>query len=228
MRYPPKIFVLRLFLLIGGLLLSGLARAQFPDSLPVRQLLDTDTVVAERQPLLIDGADTTINLTQRVNGKGKFSRFFSDNYPDPKKALLLSTIVPGAGQVYNGQWWKAPLAIGALGGAVYNVRFQSRRYLIFNEAYRSSIAGQEHEFTNTRLDNPQTLLRFRNRFNKSRQLAYVIGVAVYGLQALEAFVGAHLKDFDTEDDLGGWELRPLYLPDPTGGGIPAYGLVYSF
>ena len=191
-------------------------------------MLNTDTVMAESQPMLINGPDSTINLTKRIKGKGKFNRFFTDRYPDPKKALLLSTILPGAGQVYNGQWWKAPLAAGALAGAVYNIRFQSDRYLRFNVAYRASIAGTEHEFSDTRLDNAQTLLSFRNRFNKSRQLGYVIGVAVYGLQALEAFVGAHLKDFDTEDDLGGWELKPLVVPDPMGAGIPAYGLVYTF
>ena len=190
-------------------------------------MLDVDTVQG-REPLLLNGPDSTINLTERLRERGKFNRFFTDNYPDPKKALLLSTILPGTGQVYNGQWWKAPLVAGALGGAVFNIQYQTERYLAFNDAYRASIAGEEHRFSNTRIDDVQTLRRFRDRFNKSRQLGYVIGVAVYGLQALEAFVAAHLKDFDTEDDLGGWQLQPLSIPDPAGGTVSAYGLVYRF
>ncbi len=39
--------------------------------------------------------------------------------PVPKKALLYSLVLPGAGQVYNGRWWKAPIAVGALGGIAY-------------------------------------------------------------------------------------------------------------
>ena len=211
-----------------GLLAGIQLCAQFPDSISLPRALDLDTTITN-EPLLLNGPDSTINLTARLRGRGKFARFFTDNYPDPKKALLLSTVLPGAGQVYNGQWWKTPLVVGALGGAIYNIQFQTERYLRFNTAYRANVAGLEHEFSNTRLDDQRTLLRFRDRFNKSRQLGYVLAVAAYGLQALEAFVAAHLKDFDTEDDLGGhWELRPLSIPDPTGGAIPAYGLVYTF
>ena len=209
-------------------LAAATAHAQFPDSISLPQTLNTDTVAARDQPLLLNGPDSTINLTDRLRERGKLARFFTDIYPDPKKALLLSTILPGAGQVYNGQWWKAPIVAGAMVGAVYNIQFQTDRYLRFSAAYRASIAGTEHEFTGTRIDNQQTLLSFRNRFNKSRQLGYVLGFATYGLQALEAFVAAHLKDFDTEDDLGGWEFRPLSVPGIDGGQVPAYGLVYTF
>ena len=37
---------------------------------------------------------------------------------NPTKAVLLS-LLPGAGQIYNGQAWKIPIIYGALGGVGY-------------------------------------------------------------------------------------------------------------
>ena len=39
---------------------------------------------------------------------------------NPTKAVLLS-LIPGAGQIYNGQAWKIPIIYGALGGVGYFV-----------------------------------------------------------------------------------------------------------
>ena len=201
--------------------------AQIADTIQTEVIFRDDTP-ADPAPLLLNGPDSTINLTKRRGFGGRVTGFFKDGYLDPKKSLLLSAILPGTGQIYNGQWWKAPLVYGAVGSSIWWITESSDRYQIFSEAYRLSIAGEPHDFSGTRIDNAQALRGLRDRYNKNRQQAYMIAVAVYGLQALEAFVAGHLKDFDTEDDLGGWQTRPIMVPTDTGGQVPAWGLVYRF
>ncbi len=121
--------------------------------------------------------------------------------PKPKKAMILSLALPGAGQIYNKRWWKVPLVYGALGGMYAVIDFNQSRYRRFRTALDLKRAGMEHEFSNTRIDNEQSLLTLRNGYDKNTQMSYFAFILVYTLQALEAFVDAHLKNFDMDDDL---------------------------
>ena len=44
---------------------------------------------------------------------------------NPKKATILSAILPGAGQVYNGKAWKVPLIYGGLITDIYFIDFNN-------------------------------------------------------------------------------------------------------
>ena len=128
-------------------------------------------------------------------------------YPNPKKAAILSLALPGAGQVYNKRWWKLPFVYAALGGVVYAIDYNSGLYKRFREALILERADQPHEFSGLSIGTEQALLNKRDEFDKNRQLAYVGLFAVYALTAVEAFVDAHLKNFDIDEELG-FELRP--------------------
>jgi hypothetical protein len=41
----------------------------------------------------------------------------------------------------------------------------------------------------------------RNKYDKNTQTSYIGVVVVYGIVAIEAFVDAHLQNFDISDDL---------------------------
>ncbi len=122
------------------------------------------------------------------------------NYPDPKQAATLSLIIPGAGQLYNKRWWKVPLVYGALGGMVYSIRYNAEQYRRFRDAYIQALQGQPHEFTPFNLSD-QAIKRYRDQFDKRRQLSWIGLVAVHLLQAADAFVDAHLMHFDVSDEL---------------------------
>jgi hypothetical protein len=145
-------------------------------------------------------------------------------HPVPKKAGLYSLILPGAGQVYNGSWWKVPFVYGALGGAIAVAVNNQQNYETFRDAYTLKLKNEPHEFSDTVLDDARRLRVYRDRFNKNRQTWYLLTGVAYGLQAVEALVDAHLQDFDVDEDLS-LRLKPsLGMPGP-GGMAPGIGIV---
>jgi hypothetical protein len=122
-------------------------------------------------------------------------------WPDPKKAVLLSAALPGAGQVYNKRWWKLPIVYGAFGGLTYAIIFNTQQYDRLQTAYLLALDGEEHEFTGTSIDSPNALRTLRDQFDKNRQLSYIGIFFAYVLTGVDAFVDAHLRRFDINDDL---------------------------
>ncbi|MBO7627976.1 MAG: hypothetical protein J6S93_10530, partial [Paludibacteraceae bacterium] len=55
--------------------------------------------------------------------------------PDPKKAMWLSLLLPGAGQIYNRSYWKLPIVYGAFMGCGYAVSMMQNRYSGYKSAY---------------------------------------------------------------------------------------------
>jgi hypothetical protein len=184
------------------------------------QITRQDTLILEQPP------DSLIILDSNVVRKS----WFTKDYPNPKKAAIMSLVVPGAGQVYNkGIWYvKVPVIYAALGGMVYLIDFNQSRYRRFRDAYRLKLQDQPHEFTNTRLDNERTLRVLRDNYDKNTQLSYVGIVAVYALQSVEAFVNAHLNSFDINDDLS-LQLKPNFDTDlMSGQAVVGVGVVLRF
>lgn len=137
---------------------------------------------------------------------------------DPKQALRWA-IIPGGGQVYNRRWWKVPLVYTAVLGAYGVADFNTRQYNRYRAALRAECFGvegpctpTEHEFT--RLNISVSALRSaRDRADRGRQTAYALLVGTYLLQGIEAFVDAHLRTFDIEDDIG-FRVEPTLIPGP--------------
>ena len=146
----------------------------------------------------------------------------------PKQALLWS-ILPGGGQVYNKRWWKVPLVYTGLLGAVAYADVNQTQFRRFTRALENRCVGQdegcvpvEDEFSTATTSN-NALLNARARADRQRQTAYFGILAVYLLQAVEAYTDAHLQEFDISDDLS-LRLGPVAQPD----GSAAFGLVVSF
>ncbi len=146
--------------------------------------------------------------------------------PVPKKALLYSLVLPGAGQVYNGRWWKAPIAVGALGGIAYVFYSNNDLYQRLKTALELELQKKTHEFTEFNLG-VNGLRSNRDSYDKNRQASLAGIVAVYGLVAIEAFVDAHLQNFDISEDLS-WRIKPTFQTDPRSGmSGPGIGIVFS-
>jgi len=150
---------------------------------------------------------------------------FKKDYPNPKKAVLLTAVFPGTGQIYNKKYWKLPIVYGAVGGLVYGVIFNTGQQRRFQKALEDRLDGDPctiDEFTQVTADkvvvreslDENSIRSLRNQHRKWKELSY-IGVAfAYILTGVDAYVDAHLMNFNVNDDLT-LQVRPDFkvLPD---------------
>ncbi len=118
----------------------------------------------------------------------------------PWQAMWRSMVLPGFGQYYNEDYWKVPLFVGTTGYLVYSI--------INNQSKFSNKSDEVRAATDA--GKPVTTLKVEREFYRDRRdeaAFYLVGVYIIGI--VDAYVGAHLYDFDVGDDLSG-EL--LLLP----------------
>ena len=132
-----------------------------------------------------------------------------DTVPEPGYVLMRSLIVPGWGQIINEQSWKVPIVYGALIGVGYYSYWLDSQYRDFRAAYYNSFAATNADYTDekfgktpSRLANaPQTALKYyRNYYRNERDFMLLMFALTYGLNVIDAYIYAQLKDFDVSDD----------------------------
>ena len=123
-------------------------------------------------------------------------------YHSPKKAAILSALLPGAGQVYNKKYWKVPIIYVGAAGLVYSFQFNQSHYIKYRNAYKyridgdaSTIDGYVGKYSDNNLN---TLQKYYHRY---RDLTVIGFAALYALNVIDASVDAHLFTFDVSDDL---------------------------
>jgi hypothetical protein len=122
----------------------------------------------------------------------------------PATAMLLSAILPGAGQFYNESYWKVPVVLGFGIYFISNWLDNNRRYIDFRDKYRASLLadpGGSSEFLNNR----EFYKDQRDSFTWYFLIVYFIGIA-------DAYVDASLYDFNVGGDLSLRRL-PLLAPE---------------
>lgn len=136
---------------------------------------------------------------------------------NPKTATLLSAILPGAGQVYNGKPWKVPIIYGGFAANIYFIDFNNRRYELFKEAlaiFDENPRDPTQPFPSLNRDG---LVRNVNFWKRNRDLNYFLFIGIYALNIIDANVDAHLSAFDVSDDLT-FRFEPSYETLSAGGG----------
>jgi Family of unknown function (DUF5683) len=121
---------------------------------------------------------------------------------NPGKAALLSTILPGAGQFYNRSYWKIPIVWGGLvtfGALAY---YNQQQNLLYTEElnWRNENPGQTNDPELERFSDA-SVERSRDQSIRFRDLNIILGVMWYGLNIMDAYVDAHLKGFEVNDNL---------------------------
>ena len=122
----------------------------------------------------------------------------------PKVASWLSTIVPGAGQVYNKKYWKVPVIYGGFATFAYFIRFNNRLYIKYRNLYQQKVAfdGGEGEIDPMYENVDKAIFRDQREYwRRNRDLNYIGLGALYLLQIIDANVDAHLYKYDISDDL---------------------------
>lgn len=146
--------------------------------------------------------------------------------PDPRKALILSAVLPGAGQFYNRRYWKIPLIYIGAGVIGYFMQDFYGQYVIFRDAviakdrYNLYILDQYYPqllATNSRVNNIEFMRRYRNEFRRNFEFNIILSVALYALNLVDANVDAHLRGFQLGNE--NLSLRPAMPADTPGAGL---------
>ena len=150
-----------------------------------------------------------------------------------KKATTLSLICPGAGQIYNKSYWRAPIVVGGLASMVYVIDWNNRGFQRFKKAYSLRVDFDQNPDKYPEGVSPDEfrgrysasyLKNLRDAYRRNRDLSLLLTAGVYIFQAVDAHVDAHLKDFDISDELS-VELHPMfdYQQTQIGGSNPVFG-----
>ena len=156
------------------------------------------------------------------------------------RTALKRALVPGWGQLSNRQYYKIPVVYAGLAGFAGAALVVNQRYLLYRHAflytarteadgspvfpeYASDYAELIRHLNLAPEENlsPEDITARRNRLEpqlrnqrdalrRNRDLLYFAAIGWYGLSILDAFVSAHLLDFDVSESLS---VRAYAGPD---------------
>ena len=119
----------------------------------------------------------------------------------PGTAMLLSAILPGAGQFYNESYWKVPVVLGFGIYFISSWLDNNRRYEEYRDRYSADLA--------TNPTGSVRLLAVREFYKDQRDSFTWYFVVLYFLNIADAYVDASLYDFTV-----GGDLSVRFLPGP--------------
>ncbi len=151
----------------------------------------------------------------------------------PSRAAFYSAVLPGLGQAYNKRYWKVPIVWGAIGTGTYAYMHNNDLYKRTRTAYKRRLAGfTDDEFWDLNKDDGVTpttpglsdeaLQDAQERYQRDRDLALLITIALYALNIIDANVDAHLKQYNVNEDLS-LKMQPYLDVNPLSRD-PNYGL----
>lgn len=216
-----------LLFVLGGLVLS--LQAQEP--------LSADTIRLDSRGYEKTGSDSIASImgiekmvpsdtVLLIGGEAEFK-------PNSTKAVILSALFPGLGQAYNRKYWKLPIVYGGALGIVYAITWNGRVYGDYNQAYRDLVLNVPNgaygnflrpgeDIYNNQYNGVEgfksALKRKKDFFRRNRDLAIIVGVGVYALCMIDAYVDAQLYDFDVSPDLT-MRVMPVVWGPSNGSGM---------
>ena len=203
----------RFLILFGMVLLLGFSKVE-------AQVVVFDTV---------GNTQITADTVIRESKTGKTAKVKKTH--SPKVATIMSTCLPGLGQVYNRKWWKVPIVYAGLGGLGYLVYSNYSEYKSYLHAYEfrtgdlpegATLNEHEADLANKYAENQ--LQTYKESYRRDFELYSILTVAWYGLNILDACVDGHLYNYDISDDLS-LSIDPYLKPTETLVPMPQYAQV---
>ncbi len=158
--------------------------------------------------------------------------------PSPQRAIWLSALCPGLGQIYNRRYWKLPIVVGGFMGLGYAASWNNSQYADYTQGYRDLVDSDpttnsymnffpptvsETDFDRTWLQ--QTFKSRRDYYRRNRDLCIICLVALYLVCIVDAYVDASMAHFDITPDLA-LDVAPA-IWQPRGGDGAALGLNWA-
>lgn len=159
----------------------------------------------------------------------------------PRVSTLHSLMIPGWGQINNGQYWKLPLVAGAFITLGLIANYNHERYMKYRDFYYivsphtdnpsyvppSTVAVPYEDGVIRDLDLNQ-LKRLNDGFRRNRDYTFIGMAVAWAFNVVDANVSAHLKTFDVSDDIS-LKIKPNFEFDPISNGMfSSVSLTFNF
>lgn len=230
-------------------------QAQLPDSIPVGAPLTSPSVVVEDELRVIPSDSVVITPVDTVAVVDR-EAFVPDTVssvvkerpeweerdvafnPDPTRAVWLSALFPGLGQIYNRRYWKLPIIVGGYLGLGYATNWNNNMLKDYTRAYNDILDNdpstksymdffppttKEEDLDKTWLTN--TLKSRKDFYRRNRDLCIICMIGVYFLAMVDAYVDASLSHFDISPDLS-MDVAPAVIQDGRNR-FPSVGLQWA-
>ena len=130
-------------------------------------------------------------------------------YPNAAKSTVFSILLPGLGQIYNGEFWKVPLYLGLMAGSAQfyidnNVQYKRWKWI-------HNMATTDEEGVERPPQSGETAKYYRDAYRRFRDYSALTFVLVYLVQVIDANVFAYMQDFEVTDEIT-MHLEPVMMP----------------
>lgn len=143
-------------------------------------------------------------------------------YPNPTKATAYSLLLPGLGQIYNGEAWKVPIYWGMMAGGIHFYLDNKVQYERWKWIHNQATTPDEVEERPPQ--SGETAKYYRDVFRRYRDYSMLFIALSYILQAIDANVFAYMHGFEVKDDIS-FHVEPTLIPyDHYAAMPPAVGL----
>ena len=133
----------------------------------------------------------------------------SDKEPNPGRATLYSVLLPGLGQIYNGELFKVPIYWGCLLGSVHFLINNNTNYKRFKRIHNEATTDPNYSAQIS----AETAVWYRDVYRRYRDYYIVATALFYFLQVIDANVFAYMHDFEVSDDIS-MNIEPAVIaPD---------------
>ena len=186
-------------LLLVGLCLLNVASAQ-TDSVQRTIPLDSTVIVSPGSVVVTGEAELLPTVSEDSTTQADTLDWRQRH--SPRKATIMSAIAPGAGQIYNRKYWKAPIVWAGLGVSFWFVQRNTKEYKRYKRNYLAVIDNDPttvDEFEG-RVSSSQ-LLDATDTYRRWRDLSYVAVGLCYLLNVVDASVDSYFVRFDVGTDL---------------------------
>ncbi len=244
----------RAVILIAALIgVAAGASAQEPDSIPGRKADPVPGVTAgaairhSRKPLPADSAvyafgEMAVETPYEVVAEGDTLKTVVEDpdnpyvvqgrkefNPDPSRAVWMSALLPGLGQIYNRRYWKLPIVVGGFMGLAYGTTWNNTQYSDYSRAYRDLLDSDPATDSYMNFFPPTTsessldkswlsnvMKTRKDYYRRNRDLCIIGMVGLYLLCIVDAYVDASLSHFDISPDVS-MDIAPAVMPSGSGG-----------
>ena len=171
-----------------------------------------DSVISAESMLSHEDSLRLVASTDSVAKKAR--RDWATWRPNPKRALWLALVLPGAGQIYNRKYWKIPIVYGGFVGCIYAMQWNNQMYRDYSQAYLDIMDDDPNtqsynqflhlgnKIDDTNIERYKKLFKSRkDRYRRWRDMSFFVLVGVYALSVIDAYVDASLSEFDISKNL---------------------------